>query len=165
MALVLADGGFDGAYGLAAAVFAIAALTDFVDGYLARRWQQTSVLGAFLDTTADKLLVAGTLLALVAVDRAWVWAAFLIVGREIAVMTLRGIVALEGAAVPPSIWGKSKASVQFLALFLAIVRLEDRWGPMYADEWAMTAAVVVTVASGVDYTWRFARVVRAIGAQ
>ena len=160
MALVLTDN-----YGLGAAVFAVAAISDFLDGYLARRWQQTTILGGFLDTIADKLLVAGTLYALVEVGRAWAWAAFVIVGREIAIMGLRGIVALDGTKVPPSLLGKWKAAVQFGAMFMAIVRAATEWGPLYPDEWAMLVAVAITVASGVDYLARSAKVIRSLASQ
>ncbi|MFQ5517732.1 MAG: CDP-alcohol phosphatidyltransferase family protein, partial [Acidimicrobiia bacterium] len=97
MAAVLVDGRIDHSYGVAAAVLFIAGVSDFLDGYLARRWGITSVLGGFLDQIADKLVVAGTLFALVEVGRVWAWAGFLIVAREIAVTGLRGI-----AALPPA---------------------------------------------------------------
>ncbi len=165
MALVLADGRFEHSYGIAAAVFAVAAASDFVDGYLARRWGQTTVGGAFLDTIADKLLVTGTLFALVEVGRVWAWAAFVIVGREIAVMGLRGIVALNGVRVPPSPLGKWKAAVQFVAMGLAMLRLADTWGPLYLDQWWMLAAVVITVASGIEYFARSAGVIRSLASR
>lgn len=164
MTLVLLGRDNSSAFGWAAAVFAVAAISDFFDGYLARRWEQTTILGAYLDTLADKLLITGALFALVAVDRAWAWAAFVLVGREIAIMTLRGIVALDGSAVPPSYLGKAKATLQFLAIGLAMLRSGGELGPLYLDEWAMLAAVVVTVASGVDYLARFARVVKTVGS-
>lgn len=140
-------GGTTGNLAIAAGLFAIAAVTDFLDGYLARRWRTESVLGAFLDTTADKVLVTGALLGLVAIGRVWVWAALVIICREIAVMGLRGVVAVTGGLVKPSFWGKIKAATQFLAIFLAFIRLPDPWGPFYLDEWVMLLAVVATVAS------------------
>ena len=161
MLLVLVDV-FDHRFGIATAVFVLAAATDFLDGYLARRWSQTSTLGGFLDGVADKLLVAGTLLALVEVGRAWAWAAAAIIGREIAVMGLRGVAAMHGTSVPPSIWGKLKANVQFVAVGFAIIRFDDPLGAMYWDEWLMVAAVAVTIVSGVEYFRRFARVLRPV---
>jgi CDP-diacylglycerol---glycerol-3-phosphate 3-phosphatidyltransferase len=140
----------------AAVVFSVAAVTDFVDGYLARRWAVTTALGSFLDTTADKLLVSGALIALVAVERASPWIATVIVGRELLIMGLRGLVASEGTIVVPSIWGKLKTNVQFVAILLAILRYGDPPGPLYVDEWAMLAAAVVTVISAVEYVARFA---------
>jgi CDP-diacylglycerol--glycerol-3-phosphate 3-phosphatidyltransferase len=123
VALTVADGGTESNLVVAGILFAVAAATDFFDGYLARRWKQESVLGAFLDTTADKLLVTGALLGLVTIDRVSVWAALIIIFREIAVMGLRGIVAVTGGLVRPSMWGKIKAAAQFLAIFLAFLRL------------------------------------------
>ncbi len=152
----------EGWYGVAFAVFVVAAVTDFVDGYLARRWEVTSVMGAFLDTIADKLLIVGTLFALVDVGRAWTFAAFVIVGREVVVMGLRGIAGLSGTPVPPSIWGKAKAWVQFIAVGFAVVRFPDKVGPLFFDEWLMVGAVVVTLVSGVQYFARFQRVLRPV---
>lgn len=152
-------------YGAAAVVFTLAAVSDFLDGYFARRWKQTTILGGFLDTIADKLLVAGTLYALVEVGRAWAWAAFVIVGREIAIMGLRGIVALDGTKVPPSLLGKWKATIQFVAMGFAIIRAPDQWGALYPDEWLMLAAVAITVISGVDYLSRSAKVIRSFAAR
>ena len=139
----------------AAVVFAVAALTDFADGYLARRWKITTTLGAFLDTVADKVLITGALIALVEIGTTSSWAAFLIIGRELAVMGLRSIAALDQSTVPPSIWGKSKATVQFIAIVLAILRLDVNLGPWRIDQWAMLVAVVVTLLSAGDYFARF----------
>ena len=128
MALVLAGPETRYAFAVGGALFAVAAVTDFFDGFLARRWAQVSAFGNFLDTTADKLLVSGALLALVAVDRASPWIALVIVGRELMILGLKGAVAAGGRLVQPSIWGKAKANVQFLAIFLAIVRYPRRAG-------------------------------------
>ena len=116
MALTLGEGAESRHLVAACVLFSLAAITDFFDGYLARRWNLTSTLGAFLDTTADKLLVTGSLLALVAIDRVSVWAALIIVMREFVVMALRGLVALGGGMVRPSQWGKIKATAQFVAI-------------------------------------------------
>src|ERR671926_74427 len=115
MGLLLADGRNPStAADLAAALFCVAAATDWVDGRLARRWGLTTKLGSFLDTTADKLLVTGGLMALVAVDRASPWVAVIIVGRELVIMGLRGLIAAEGTVMAPSLLGKLKTTVQFL---------------------------------------------------
>jgi CDP-diacylglycerol--glycerol-3-phosphate 3-phosphatidyltransferase len=147
MALVVGEQ-YQHSFGVAAFLFVIAALTDFFDGFFARRWGITTILGGFLDSTADKLLVTGTLLALIAVDRASVWVALIIILREFIVMALRGLTAIEGEIVKPSIWGKVKANVQFSAIFLAMMRLPDPWGPLFLDEWVMWLAAMVTVGSG-----------------
>jgi CDP-diacylglycerol---glycerol-3-phosphate 3-phosphatidyltransferase len=151
MALVLLGPTVQYAYVAAAALFTVAAATDFLDGYLARRWQATTELGGFLDTTADKLLVSGVLIALVAVDRASPWIALVIVGREIAVLGLKAIAAVAGTIVQPSIWGKLKFNVQFVAIVLAIVRYPHRIENLYLDQWAMAAAAAITVLSAAQY--------------
>lgn len=161
LVLILPGEPIDHAFGIAAFLMWVASATDYFDGYLARRWQQTTTLGAFLDSIADKLLVSGTLYGLVAIGRAWAWAAFIIVGREIAVSGLRGVAAMDGVTVPPSFFGKAKAAVQYLAIFLALLRTPNTYGGLYPDQWVMLAAVVVTVLSGYAYFARFARVLRS----
>jgi len=160
MALILAGPKSQSAYTAAAIVFAVAAITDFADGYLARRWAVTTKLGSFLDTTADKLLVTGALIALVDVDRASPWLAAIIIGRELLILGLRGVVAADGVVFPPSIWGKLKTNVQFVAIFLAIVRWGGQIGPFYLDEWVMIAAAAITVLSAVEYITRFSSALR-----
>src|SRR5436190_5893984 len=139
---------------VAAALFCLAAATDWVDGRLARRWGVTTKLGSFLDTTADKLLVTGGLVALVAVERASPWIAVIIIGRELVIMGLRGLIATEGTVMKPSPLGKVKTTVQFLAIAVAIVRPWDLVGGLFVDQWLMLAAAVVTVASAVEYIAR-----------
>lgn len=151
MTFVLLSEHIDRAFGIASALFVVAAVTDMADGYLARRWEITTTLGAFLDSVADKVLVVGTLLVLIEVDRAWSWAAFIIIGRELAVMGLRGVAALERSKVPPSLWGKTKTVFQFLAIGLAMLRLPEQWGPLFLDEWVMIVAVAVTLVSAWEY--------------
>ena len=139
---------------IGAVLFCVAGATDYVDGWLARRWHVTSKLGSFLDTTADKLLVSGVLIALLAADRVSPWIVALIVGRELVLMGLRGIIASEGEVMAPSSLGKLKTSIQFLAIALAILRPGDPLGGLYVDEWAMLAAAAITAWSGADYLVR-----------
>src|SRR3954454_1186773 len=143
---------------VAAALFCVAAATDWVDGRLARRWGVTTELGSFLDTTADKLLVTGGLVALVAVERASPWIALIIIGRELVIMGLRGLIATEGTVMKPSPLGKLKTTVQFLAIAVAIVRPWDPVGGLFVDQWLMLAAAVVTIASAIEYLARSADV-------
>ncbi len=164
MVLARSQDRLDAALGWAAALFTVAAITDFLDGYLARRWHIESTLGAFLDTTADKLLVTGSLMALISIERVSIWAALIIVMREFIVMALRGLVALTGGLVKPSQLGKAKAVVQFVAIGFAFVRFSTRLGPMYFDEWLMVLAVVVTLASGWGYVQAFWETVRSESA-
>ena len=151
MALVLA--GSD-AEVPAALLFAFAAATDYWDGRLARRWNITTTLGSFLDTTADKLLAAGVLIALVGVERVSPWIAAIIIGREFIILGLRGVIAVDGAVMAPSIWGKLKTTVQFVAILLAILRPGSPIGGLYLDEWVMLVAAAVTVMSAVEYLQR-----------
>jgi len=157
MGLVLVGNGGDetgDAAIVGAVLFCVAAATDWVDGRLARRWDVTSKLGSFLDTTADKLLVSGVLIALLAAERASPWVVALIIGRELILMGLRGMIASEGEVMAPSMLGKLKTSVQFLAIALAIVRPGEPIAGLFIDEWAMLAAAVITVWSAVDYLVR-----------
>jgi CDP-diacylglycerol--glycerol-3-phosphate 3-phosphatidyltransferase len=143
-----------GAEAFAAILFCVAAATDWVDGRLARRWGVTSKIGSFLDTTADKLLVSGVLIALLEADRASAWIVALIIGRELVLMGLRGVIASEGEVMAPSTLGRLKTSIQCLAIALAILRPGDPLGGLFLDEWAMLAAAAITVASAADYLVR-----------
>ncbi|KRT55538.1 CDP-diacylglycerol--glycerol-3-phosphate 3-phosphatidyltransferase [endosymbiont of Ridgeia piscesae] len=117
---------FEGARVLSAAVFALASVTDWLDGYLARRWQQVSPFGAFLDPVADKLMVAAALLLLVEAEPspALALAAAIIVGREITISALREWMAEIGARaqVAVSMIGKFKTAVQMVAILLLIIK-------------------------------------------
>jgi cardiolipin synthase len=99
-------------------VFIVAAVTDWFDGYLARRWNETSAFGAFLDPVADKLMVAGALLVLVQLDRVNAIIAFIIIGREITISALREWMAEIGArkSVAVSSLGKIKTAAQMVAV-------------------------------------------------
>lgn len=147
-------------YLIAAALFLVASFTDFLDGYWARRTTGGTVLGAFLDTTADKIMVTGVLLALVSVDLVSIWPASIIIFREFTVMALRGVVAQRGGLITPSAWGKIKAFTQYAAIFFAFIRFADRWGPWYFDQWLMLIAVAATIGSAWGYVAAFWDVVR-----
>lgn len=151
IAVIRAHDRLEHAFGWAFGLFLVAAFTDFLDGYLARRLNSVSVLGGFLDTTADKLLVTATLLALVSVSRVSVWAALAIMMREFIVMALRGMVAVSGGFIKPSMWGKIKTTAQFAAIAMAMMRLPEPWGILYLDQWAMWVAVILTIGSGWNY--------------
>jgi len=103
---------------LAAAAFVVAALTDWLDGWLARRWNQTSAFGAFLDPVADKLMVCAALLMLLYLGRVDVFIALIIIGREIAISALREWMARLGASASVAVhWlGKVKTIAQMIAI-------------------------------------------------
>jgi cardiolipin synthase len=112
-------GPFNKTQGLASTIiFIVAALTDWVDGFLARRWNQTSAFGAFLDPVADKLIVAGALLVLIEFGRVNAVIAFIIIGREITISALREWMAHIGArkSVAVSSLGKIKTVAQMVAI-------------------------------------------------
>ena len=161
LALLLAEGRLEHAAVLSAVTFLIASFTDFVDGYLARRWQQITVIGNFLDTTADKLLVMGALLGLLALDRVNVWVAFVVIAREVAVLGLRAVAADAGVVISATIWGKLKFNAQVVGISLAILRPPVRFGSLWLDEWAMLAVALISAASAVDYFARFGDLIRA----
>ncbi len=156
MALLL-----DRSYTPAAIVFLLAAATDWLDGRLARRWGVTTRLGSFLDTTADKLLVTTALVGLVAVGRASPWVTLIIIAREFTILGLRAAVAAGGVKFETSMLGKWKATVQFAAIALAMLRPEVTIAGAYLDQWAMIAAAVVTAWSGIDYLARSTAALRA----
>ncbi len=109
---------FTGRWGsfLGALFFSIAALTDLLDGYYARRFKVVTSFGKFLDPLADKLLISSTLIILVAINRAPAWIAILIIAREMAVTVLRGAAGIEGKFIEVSILGKFKTIFQSVAL-------------------------------------------------
>src|SRR5271169_2928327 len=108
---------------LAMSIFALAAITDWADGYLARRWGQTSAFGAFLDPVADKLMIAAALIVLVWLDRADAWLAIIIIGREIAISALREWMAQLGQSrsVAVAFIGKVKTGAQITAIIALLL--------------------------------------------
>ena len=114
----------------AAGIFAAAAITDWFDGYLARRWKQTSDFGAFLDPVADKLMVAVALILLVAIGRTYAIFAMIIIGREITMSALREWMAQLGKrnSVAVATIGKFKTTAQMAAILLLLVYDIPQWG-------------------------------------
>jgi CDP-diacylglycerol--glycerol-3-phosphate 3-phosphatidyltransferase len=114
---------------LGVAIFLAAALTDWLDGFLARRRRQVSPLGMLLDPLADKLLISAALIALVDNRLAPAWAVVIIIGREFAVTGLRSIAAREGFMIAPSRMGKFKMLAEVVAVALLILSMTDEGGP------------------------------------
>ena len=92
----------------------IAAWSDYFDGYLARKWDVSSKLGAFLDTIADKIFVTFVFAGFSIIGRVSIWITVLLIAREFMIMGLRGLAGNDGIMIPPSRFGKAKASLQFL---------------------------------------------------
>lgn len=153
----------------AAAIFGIAAVTDFVDGWLARKWGVVTVLGKFLDPLADKLIVMAALIMLIPHDRVPAWAVFVILAREIIVTGLRSIASSEGIVIAASELGKYKTIYQMVAIPGLMLHYEYSW--LFGLEWSLFQvnmhvfgtfffyiALALTVWSGVDYLFKFFRV-------
>jgi len=132
---------------LAAAVFALAALTDGLDGYFARSRDAVTTFGKLMDPIADKLLIAAALVALVSLDRLAAWVAMVIIAREFAVTALRGIAAERGVVIAASWLGKLKTALQIAAVFALIA---TNPAPGWVDA-LVYVAVAATVISGLDY--------------
>jgi CDP-diacylglycerol--glycerol-3-phosphate 3-phosphatidyltransferase len=132
---------------IAAIVFALAALTDGLDGYIARRQQQVTTFGKLMDPLADKLLVIAALVSLVSLDRLAAWIAMVIIARELAVTGLRTLAAEQGVVIAASWLGKLKTALQIGAI-LALIAFDP--APTWVDV-LLYVAVAVTVISGADY--------------
>jgi CDP-diacylglycerol--glycerol-3-phosphate 3-phosphatidyltransferase len=140
---------------IAAGVFALAALTDGLDGYIARSRGAITTFGKLMDPIADKLLVTAALIALVSLDRLEAWVAMVIIAREFAVTGLRGVAAERGVVIQASWLGKVKTILQIAAVIALIV-----WHPAPVGvDLLVYAAVAATVISGVDYFFGFRRMV------
>lgn len=141
---------------LAAVVFAVASLTDAVDGWLARRSNLITTFGKLMDPIADKLLILAALLALVSLQRVDAWVATVIIAREFAVTATRMAASQQGVVVSAAAWGKAKTVVQVACVFLLIA---VDGSPTWLDL-LVYATVAITLISGVDYFFGLRRVLR-----
>ncbi len=141
---------------LAAAVFAGASLTDWIDGWLARSRDDVTTFGKLMDPIADKLLVIAALVTLVSLDRLAAWVAMVIIAREVAVTMSRMQATQSGLVIPAAGWGKVKTIVQVAAIFFLIAFDPT---PVWVDG-LVYAAVAVTIVSGVDYFFGLRRSLR-----
>jgi len=131
---------------LAAVVFAVASLTDLLDGYLARSRNAITTFGKLMDPIADKLLIVAALMALISLGRLAAWVAMVIVAREFAVTALRMAATSQGVVIAASAFGKAKTCLQIAMVMALIVVGNELW-----VELLVYLTVVVTVASGADY--------------
>jgi CDP-diacylglycerol---glycerol-3-phosphate 3-phosphatidyltransferase len=140
---------------IGAAIFGLASLTDWLDGYLARRRKQVTALGQLMDPLADKLLITAALVSLVQMNLAPAWIVAVILGREFAITVLRSLAHSRGVSIPASPLGKFKMVSQVSAILLLILASEDV--PMFLTlgKIALWIAAVTAVVSGVDYYRRF----------
>lgn len=132
---------------LAAFVFALASITDYADGYLARRSGAITTFGKLMDPIADKLLILAALLALVSLQRVDAWVATVIIGREFAVTASRMAASQQGVVVSAAAWGKAKTCVQVACVFF-LIAIDG--SPLWLDL-LVYLTVVITLISGVDY--------------
>ena len=142
---------------IATSVFIVAAITDWLDGYLARKLNQTSAFGAFLDPVADKLMIAAALIVLVELDRANAIIAFVIIGREIAISAMREWMAKIGQSksVAVNLLGKVKTISQMIAVPMLLYH--DPIGPIHVQRtgtWLIYVAAILTLVSMVNYLQR-----------
>lgn len=150
----------------AALVFVLGAATDGVDGYVARKYNQVTVVGKLIDPLADKLLVAAALVALVELGSLSTWVVLAILGREFAVTGLRALAAADGLVIAASGWGKLKTTLQVIAITIVMLQNMQLYDPLrdllrLLGPWAIGVAVVVTIWSGLDYGYRYLRVALA----
>ncbi len=139
-------------------IFLFAAVTDFFDGYFARRMKKITRLGALLDPIADKLLMSAAFISLVELGVARAWMVVIIIGREFAVSGLRSIAAQQGVTISASPLGKSKMVSQVVAISLMIVSYE--LGEFkFTAELALWVVMLFALVSGVDYFLKFSRAV------
>ncbi len=136
---------------VAALIFAIAAVTDSVDGYIARSQKKVTVFGQLIDPLADKLLVSAALISLVDLGRLSAWVAVVIIAREFAVSGLRLVALSENKVIPASIWGKLKTISQITAIILIILDIPYHIFGASIGWLAMAVALILTVLSGIDY--------------
>ncbi len=153
----------------AAAIFGLAAATDFIDGWLARKWEVETVLGKFLDPLADKLIVMAALIMLIPLGRVPAWAVLLILAREMVITGLRSIASSEGIVIAASNLGKYKTIYQMVAIPGLMLHYNFYW--FFGLEWDLFRvnmhnfgifffyiAFALTLWSGLDYLQKFFRV-------
>jgi len=153
-----------GRHGLALALFMLAAATDVLDGAAARRFQQTTALGAYLDPIADKFLLDAMFLAMGGAGMVPWWFVAIVVGRDLYLLLAAAILVrcTRRRSFPPSVWGKASTFVQIItaiaSLAAGMLGHSNLWIPAAALVWI---SAVLTIGSGAEYTWRGIEIARA----
>lgn len=148
---------------IAALIFVIAALTDTLDGYIARSRNLITKFGKFMDPLADKLLVSAAFISLVEMDKISSWIVVVIIAREFAITGLRVLAASDGITIAASWWGKIKTTTQMISILLLLL---DNYPfsivdfPM--DKVAVILAVIFTIISGIDYILKNIKVFKSV---
>ncbi|KXG75811.1 CDP-diacylglycerol--glycerol-3-phosphate 3-phosphatidyltransferase [Thermotalea metallivorans] len=139
---------------MAAVIFTIAAITDTLDGYIARSRNQITKFGKFMDPLADKLLVTAALVSLVQMDKLPAWIVVVIISREYIISILRAVAASEGIVIAASWWGKLKTLTQIIAIISILLdNYPFRLIGFPFSTMALWLAVILTVVSGIDYIY------------
>jgi len=141
-----------------AAIFVVAAFTDWLDGYLARRRSQVTQLGQLMDPLADKLLITAALVSLVQMGMASAWMVAVILGRELAITVLRSVAYVRGVTIPASSLGKVKMGTQVFAILLLILGRQV-WLFWVVGQIALWVVLTTALWSAVDYYRRFSHIV------
>jgi CDP-diacylglycerol--glycerol-3-phosphate 3-phosphatidyltransferase len=142
---------------IGAAIFAVASLTDWLDGYFARRRQQVTTLGQMMDPVADKLLISAAFISLVQMGLAPAWIVAIVIGRELAVTGLRSIAYARSVVIPASPLGKVKMGAEVVAILALILGQENLRGFAVVGQIALWVVVVTAVVSAADYYRKFNR--------
>jgi CDP-diacylglycerol--glycerol-3-phosphate 3-phosphatidyltransferase len=150
---------------IGAVIFALASITDWLDGYFARRRKQVTTFGQLIDPLADKLLISAAFIALVQMDLAPAWMVLIIIGREFAVSGLRSIAFARGLSVPPSSLGKLKMVAQVIAILGLLLASEQLPGFLILGQVGLWIAMLSALVSGFDYYLRYGRVLDPRAAQ
>ncbi len=153
----------------AALIFSAASVTDWLDGYLARKWEIVTVMGKFLDPLADKLIVMAALIMLIPLGRVPAWAVFLIIARETLVTGLRSVASSEGIVISASDLGKYKTIFQMVAIIALLLHYDYYWffglrwelfhvNMQFVGSFFFYISFALTMWSGGDYLYKFFRV-------
>lgn len=133
-------------------VYVVACLTDYVDGYLARKNNQVTNFGKFMDPVADKLLVMAALLIFIEDGTIPAWAVAIILGREFIVSALRMVAASEGLVIAANMWGKAKTMITMITLIFLLCPIGPiLLGPVSLQDIMIWITVIITAISGVTY--------------
>ena len=147
-----------------AGIFALAALTDWLDGFLARRRKQVTTFGQLMDPLADKLLITAALVSLVQMELAPAWIVAVILGRELGVTVLRSVAYGRGVTIPASPLGKVKMMSEVIAILLLILGREFLQQFFVLGQIALWVVLVTALISAVDYYRRFTRIGSGAGS-
>lgn len=153
---------------IAGLLYSASAITDFIDGYLARRWKQTSLLGKFLDPLADKLLVMATLVWMVPMGRIDAWLVVVLLARELSITGLRSVASSEGLVISARQMGKKKTAFQMVGILCLILHFRypilgtDLYVNLHAvGMYTLYVSLVFSIFSAIEYMMLFARAIQS----